>query len=60
VVGEVTPDYVASEDALDRIARTLPDAKLFLILRDPVDRVYSAYWLFKQKGLVENLCRMMR
>jgi len=49
VVGEVTPDYVASEDALDRIARTLPDAKLFLILRDPVDRAYSAYWLFKQK-----------
>lgn len=49
VVGEVTPDYIASEEALDRIHQTVPEAKLFVILRDPVERAYSAYWLFKAK-----------
>jgi len=49
VVGEVTPDYVADPEAVKRIAATLPSVKLFVILRDPVDRAYSAYWLFKER-----------
>lgn len=48
VVGEVTPDYIADEAAVRRMAVTVPDAKLFVLLRDPVERAYSAYWLFRE------------
>ncbi|MGH2784711.1 MAG: sulfotransferase family protein [Actinomycetota bacterium] len=43
-VGDATPTYIYSDAALERIAGTIPDAKLFAILRNPVDRAYSSYW----------------
>ena len=39
--GESTPLYLADPDAMERIRRTVPDARLIAILRDPVDRAYS-------------------
>ncbi len=33
-----------------RIAQLLPQAKLIVLLRDPVDRAYSAYWLQVRNG----------
>ena len=39
--GESTPLYLADNDAHERIHAAVPDAKLIVILRDPVDRAYS-------------------
>lgn len=44
LLGEDAPSYLPSQRAIDRIATYLPDAKLIVILRDPVDRLYSQYW----------------
>jgi hypothetical protein len=44
-VGEVTPQYFYPTPCPGRIARTVPDARLILMLRDPVERAYSQYWL---------------
>lgn len=45
VVGEATPGYLGNEEAVDRMAATIPDARLIAILRDPVERLYSHYWM---------------
>ncbi len=44
-VGEATPTYLADPVALDRMAATIPGARLLAVLRDPVDRAYSHYWM---------------
>lgn len=43
-VGDATPTYMYTDEALGRMADLLPDAKLIAILRNPVDRAYSHYW----------------
>lgn len=43
MTGDADPAYVLSPHYLRRIARLLPDAKLLLLLRNPVDRAYSHY-----------------
>lgn len=42
-VGEVSPQYLYLESCCQRIADRLPDAKLIVVLRNPVDRAFSAY-----------------
>lgn len=42
-VGETSPIYLYSPEAAERIRRHLPRAKVIAILRNPVDRAYSAY-----------------
>jgi Sulfotransferase domain len=42
--GESTPTYMYDADSRDRMAKTIPDAQIILILRDPVARAYSHYW----------------
>lgn len=53
-IGEATPSYMASRRALDRMAATIPNAHLIAILRDPVDRVYSHYWMDLIRGRGEH------
>lgn len=43
VTGEHTPFYVMHPLAAERIAATLPRAKIIILLRNPVDRAYSHY-----------------
>ena len=43
-IGEVTPDYFATEECPSRIRHDLGDIKLIVSLRNPVDRLYSRYW----------------
>ena len=43
VRGEATPGYLYSEEAPSRIRELLPNAKLIVSLRDPVERAFSAY-----------------
>lgn len=43
ITGEASPSYFFHPYAPGRIARTLPDVKLILVLRNPVERAYSHY-----------------
>jgi hypothetical protein len=49
-IGEVTPSYLTSRVAPDNIRRMLPQVKLIAILRNPVDRAYSAYLMSRRTG----------
>lgn len=50
VVGEATPDYMFDPRVPARVARVVPDVKLLVLLRDPVDRAYSHYWHQVSRG----------
>ena len=43
IVGEVSHSYLASEEACDRIFEALPNVKLMVCLREPVQRTFSDY-----------------
>ena len=43
VAGEASTLYLYSPEAPENIARHAPDAKLIVVLRNPVDRAYSAF-----------------
>lgn len=47
--GETSPGCVISDEALSRMAETVPDARVILLLRHPVDRAYSHYWMQRSK-----------
>jgi hypothetical protein len=48
--GEATQTYLYDADALERMAGSVPDALLIAILRHPVERAYSHYWLNRARG----------
>lgn len=43
ITGEASPSYFFNPYAAKRIKETLPDVKLILVLRDPIERAYSHY-----------------
>ena len=52
--GEATPDYLTTEGCDELIHSVLPEAKLIVILRDPVERTWSHY-LFSVLNKVETM-----
>jgi len=54
LAGEATPNYMFFPEVPARIAELLPRAKLIAILREPVSRAYSHYWMERSRGH-ENL-----
>ena len=54
ITGEASPDYLYHPHAAERIASILPDIKLIVLLRNPVDRAISHYW-WEVKDDFENL-----
>jgi hypothetical protein len=50
--GEVAPTYFASAEARERIAESIPRAKLIFIFRNPVQRVVSLYRLKRAYGMI--------
>lgn len=44
LVGEDSTTYLSSVEAPARAARIVPDAKILVLLRDPVERAWSQYW----------------
>lgn len=50
VAGEATPRYMSDANAVERLLTTLPEARLVAILRNPVDRAYSHYWMERARG----------
>jgi hypothetical protein len=49
--GESTPFYLYDRAAQGRIHADVPDAKLLVVLRDPVDRAYSNWMHLRSDGL---------
>ena len=43
-LGDDTPNYLFDAVAVERMAATLPDARIVVMLRDPVQRAWSHYW----------------
>lgn len=55
VTGEKTPNYLYNPSSPQRIYEHIPDVKLIFILRDPVKRAYSQYWMrYRNRGYVER------
>ncbi len=48
---EATPSYLPTPDALQMMGETLPDAKVIVLLRDPVARAFSHYQHYKSRKL---------
>ena len=43
-VGEISVRYLTSNLAPERIKHYMPDVRLFVSLRNPIDQIYSHYW----------------
>jgi hypothetical protein len=50
ITGEATPNYLFYPDAASRAAKVVPQARLIVLLRNPVDRAYSHYHHQIRKG----------
>ena len=53
VLMDATPDYLYNQNPLD-ISEKLPNARAVVILRDPVERIISAFRFFKQVGRIPS------
>jgi hypothetical protein len=51
-MGEVAPTYFVSAGARERIAETIPNAKLIFMFRNPVQRVVSLYRMKFAYGMI--------
>ncbi len=49
VTGEASPYYLFDENVPPRIKKDIPDVKLIALLRNPIDRAYSAYNMNKRQ-----------
>jgi hypothetical protein len=49
-IGEATPGYLHNPEVPKRIYDAIPNVKLIVSLRDPIDRAYSAYVMQQSKG----------
>jgi hypothetical protein len=59
-IGESSAFYLCFPGTAERIAQAVPDAKIIMILREPVDRAYSAYTFLVGRetlGFKEGLSR---
>lgn len=54
VAGEASPFYLFHPAAASRAAALVPDARLIVLLRDPVDRTYS-HWKERRRSNAEEL-----
>ena len=52
--GEATPWYMHDHDAVDEINSIVPGVRFIVILRDPVDRTYSHYWMERIRGRADG------
>jgi hypothetical protein len=51
-IGEIAPTYFASDMARERMAETVPEAKIVCVFRHPVERLVSLYRLKRAYGLI--------
>jgi hypothetical protein len=55
LVGEATPFYCCHPLALERIHTHCPNAKILMILRDPIERAFSHYNYLNRQGRADPL-----
>ena len=53
VIGESSPHYLVSTRACERIRQVRPDARLVVILRNPVEAIYSRYLMRCRSGTID-------
>jgi len=51
IIGEASPSYLWDEFAARRIKEKISDARIVVILRDPIDRAYSHYLMDVREGI---------
>ncbi len=51
ITGEATPRYLLNPLAPERMAQQVPDARLIVLLRNPIDRAYSQYTRWARRGV---------
>jgi hypothetical protein len=49
-VGEVSPEYLLHPSAAASIARRVPDVTLLAVLRNPADRAFSDWVMYRREG----------
>jgi hypothetical protein len=49
-VGEASASYLHDESAPRRISNLIPGAKIIVVLRNPIERAYSHYWMYRSTG----------
>ncbi len=54
IVGEASPNYLADPEAPHLIHKVVPHARILISLRDPVERLISAYFMFQRLGVVKT------
>ncbi len=50
VVGDASVEYFSHPDGPANVRSVLPDARVVFLLRDPVKRAWSDYWMFRNFG----------
>jgi hypothetical protein len=50
ITGEASPSYLINRYAPERLAGAVPEARLIVLLRNPVDRAYSHYHMAVRNG----------
>ena len=53
-IGEASPTYLWDPQAPKLIHQQVPDAKIIIILRDPVDRAFSHYLMLVGNGSIDS------
>lgn len=53
-VGELSHDYILSDEVADRIREDLPGVKLISVIRNPIERTYSHYLYLRRSGLTQD------
>ena len=51
-IGDASPSYLWCPEAAQRIHQVAPDAKIIVILRDPVERAYAQYLMDFTEGAI--------
>lgn len=54
IIGEASPSYLCDENAARRIKSCVPDARIIILLRDPIERVYSHYLMDVRNGIQQK------
>ncbi len=52
--GDASPSYLWSASAAARIAKVSPDARIIVILRDPIERAYAQYLMDYSEGAIDQ------
>ncbi len=55
--GEISTVYLQSKRAPSRIQKLLPDVKLFVSFRNPIEQIYSHYWHLRRQNFHQGKIR---